>query len=38
VNTINIDEIIQKLIIDAHPENIEKWMEIEQSKISEVCA
>ena len=38
VNTINIDEIIQKLIIDDNPENIEKWMAVEQSKISEVCA
>lgn len=39
VNLIDIDEIIQKLILGANPENIEKWEEIEQSKISEVrCA
>lgn len=37
-NAIDIDEIIQKLILEADPENIEKWAEIEQSKISEVGA
>ncbi len=38
VNLIDLDEIIQQLILGANPENIEKWKEIEQSKISEVCA
>ena len=38
INVIDLDQIIQNLILNAKPENIENWVEIEQSKISEVCA
>lgn len=38
VNAIDLDQIIQELLLNATPGNVEKWIEIEQSKISEVCA
>jgi len=38
IKVIDIDQIIQNLILNAKPDNIENWAEIEQSKISEVCA
>lgn len=38
VNTIDLEEIIRQLLLEAKPENVEGWVEIEQSKISEVCA
>jgi TnpA family transposase len=37
-NNIDLEEIIRQLLLDAKPENIEGWVEIAQSKISEVCA
>ncbi len=38
VNVIDIEDMIQKLILEANSENIEKWTEIEPSKINAVCA
>ncbi len=38
INIIDLDQIIQNLILNAKPENIEDWTEIEQSKISTVSA
>jgi TnpA family transposase len=38
INAIDLDKIIQNLILNAKPANIENWTEIEPSKINAVCA
>lgn len=38
INVIDLEKIIQKLILDSKPGNIEKWYKTKESKISEVCA
>lgn len=38
VNAIDLDKIIQNLLLNAKPANIENWTEINPSKINAVCA